>query len=229
MPYQMKKPSKWSHGVPAEDCAGETLEDAPALHSGQSRVCGSFEKDEGVRGADCPRLSKRHTLIVGSSDTDRSGFLAELLKQAAPGIPVYGYHSVKEPPDESGNAPIYLYPVPGERVQSQENLLGWCRNRQATTRPEVFDRFARLLENAPGHGVILMDELGPMETRSPGFCGAVMKCLDGDTPVLAAVRDLDTDFLNAVRAHPKARCFFLEPGNPAAVFQTALDFFRKQI
>jgi len=175
------------------------------------------------------RHIKRHTLIVGSSGTDRSGFLTELLRRAAPGVPAYGYHSVKEAEDGDGNAPIYFYPVPGNRIRSDGNLLGWCRNRHSTTRPEVFDRLAGLLENAPADGVILLDELGPMETRSPVFCEAVMRCLNGDKPVVAAVRDIDTCFLNAVRTHPKAQCFFLTRTNRQELLASAAEYLAKQL
>ena len=188
-----------------------------------------YEIEANAAGTAVPRSTKpHHTLIVGSSGTDRAGFLTALLAQAGTTLPVYGYHTVKEPPEADGRAPIRFYPVPGERIRTNENLVGWCKDRHAEVYPESFDRWARLLEDAPGHSVLLLDELGPMESASQRFCAAALRLMDGDTPVLAAVRDNDTPFLNAVRTHPKAKCFFLRPDNRDQVFQEALLFFREQ-
>jgi len=168
-----------------------------------------------------------HTLIVGRNGTNMSELLDRLLRECAQGMPLRGYRSVKEAPDETGNAPIYMYPASGERTQREENLLGWCRNEDKKAAPGNLDRFAYLLDDAPGC-VILMDEIGTMESHSKRFADAILARLDGDTPVLAAVRDKDTPFLTAVRSHPNVRCFTMRDG-AETVFREASAFFGEQI
>ena len=70
----------------------------------------------------------------------------------------------------------------------------------------------RLLEAKPD-GILVMDELGFMEAEAKAFCEAVLRCLDGDIPVLATVRagDLGSSFLDRVRTHPKAELYNVSP------------------
>ena len=163
-----------------------------------------------------------HILIVGNSDTDRAGLIDRLLAQLEPKPKLYGYRSVKEEEDETGNSPIYIYPADGERKQTEDNLLGWCKTRQATVYPEAFERNAYLIEDAKTDGLLIMDEIGPMESRSPRFCAAVLVALDSDVPILASVRDNDTTFLEQVRSHPKASCFYLTQNNFEELFSKIL-------
>lgn len=170
-----------------------------------------------------------HILIVGSSDTGRAALIDRLIAGLKPRPRLYGYRSVKEAADETGNAPIYIYPAEGERKQTADNLLGWCKMRQSTAYPEAFERSAYLIEDADADGILVMDEIGPMESKSPRFCAAVLAALDGEVPILASVRDNDTPFLNLVRAHPNARCFYLTKEKEEELFPNVLDFLREQV
>ena len=170
-----------------------------------------------------------HTLIVGNSDAPRLAFIDRLLSFLPSDLPVYGYRSVKEAEQEDGRAPIYIYPAKGEWIQTEENLAGWCKARKSETYPEVFDRYAYRMEEAGTDGLILLDELGPMESKSPRFCAAALAALDGDVPVLAVVRDKDTEFLKKVRSHEKGKCFYLTTENSDELFPEVLEFLRQQL
>ena len=70
----------------------------------------------------------------------------------------------------------------------------------------VFDTAGpRILADSRKHDVIIMDELGFLESQSYAFQEAVMKTLDSDVPVLGVIQPRDTMFLNAVRARPDVR------------------------
>ena len=170
-----------------------------------------------------------HTLLIGPSSGGRHIWMDRLLAGLSPSLPLWGYRSPKEPPDPSGRSPIRLYPVGRSVEQSGPILLGWCKSRQSTSIPEAFERCAGLIRAAGPGGLLLLDELGPMESRSPRFCQAVLDALDGALPILAWVRDLDTPFLSAVRGHPKARCFFPPPAYDPALFGTLSAFLAEQL
>ena len=70
--------------------------------------------------------------------------------------------------------------------------------------PETFETTGMAILSAPGpFDLLLMDELGRMELRSPAFCQRVLALLDGDTPILGVVKPESNALLDAVRAHPK--------------------------
>lgn len=80
--------------------------------------------------------------------------------------------------------------------------------------PEAFDAAGTaLLERKGPFDLLLMDELGRMELRSPGFRSAVLRALDGDTPVLGVIKPEHNEFLDAVRAHPKVKVLELTAEN----------------
>lgn len=65
-----------------------------------------------------------------------------------------------------------------------------------------------------------MDEIGFMESGAKAFCRAVLDCLDGPLPVLAAVRaGIKTPFLREVMSHPKASCIEMEPERFEEIFR----------
>lgn len=170
-----------------------------------------------------------HTLVIGSNKTDRAGFIDRLLTGCGPYLRLYGYRSVKETADETGNAPIYLYPASGGHRQTQDNLLGWCKNQHSTANLEAFDRNAFLIELARPDGLLVMDEIGPMESRAPRFRAAVLAAMERTTPILASVRDIEIPFLETVRTHPNARCFYLTCKNGEELFPQVLAHLRAQL
>ena len=94
----------------------------------------------------------------------------------------------------------------------------------------AFDRYApKLLEPMPEAVLVKLDELGFLEAGSEAFCRAVLRLLDGDRPVIAAVKDRDVPFLNAVRAHPAARCFQITEENRDELYEEVLAFMKQQL
>lgn len=170
-----------------------------------------------------------HTLVIGSHETNRADFIDRLLAELSPLPRLYGYRSVKEEADETGNAPIYIYPAFGERRRTRENLLGWCRQQQSSAELGTFERNAFLIEEAGQDGLLVMDEIGPMESRAPRFRAAVLSALAGGAPILASVRDIELPFLESVRSHPNARSFYLTRGNAEQLFPIVLEYLRRQL
>ncbi len=155
-----------------------------------------------------------NSLIVGAPGVGKSTLIRKVLAELH--RPVFGYESKKETDTLHlllGH-PIYIYEAGKEKLRSPENLIGYCKDRKPTVYKEAFDRFVpKLLKPIPEGAVILLDEIGFMETVSEPFCRAILSLLDGDHPVLAAVKDKDIPFLRAIRSHPKATCFHLTQDN----------------
>jgi nucleoside-triphosphatase len=169
-----------------------------------------------------------HILIVGSNGVGKSTLIRRLLEDAL--LPVCGFLTKKEAPTRVGGAePVYIHGVSGQRSYTRHNLVGTCTDQHSTRYPEAFDRAVHYLRGIPAGSIVIMDELGVMESDAHGFCAAVLECLDGDSLVIASVRDKKSPFLDAVRNHPKAKCFFITPKNADALFFEVKAFVDEQL
>lgn len=171
-----------------------------------------------------------HILITGPCGAGKSTLIRRILKELE--RPVFGFETQKEEglTDPVQGTPLYFYPVGEPRRQTEENLLGYCGNRNVTTRPGSFDRFAPLLLRPLPEGTIMMfDELGFMESREKQFCAAILDRLDGDTLVIAAVKDRAVPFLDRVRHHPRCRCFPVTAENRDVRYREVLRFAWEQM
>jgi nucleoside-triphosphatase len=85
------------------------------------------------------------------------------------------------------------------------------------------------MEKPPKDSLILMDEIGFMESKAEVFCKAILKLLDGDIPVIAAVKEKNTPFLDQVKSHPNCRVFYIREDNRNELFEEVLAFLQKQL
>lgn len=67
-----------------------------------------------------------------------------------------------------------------------------------------------------------MDELGFLKNDARVFQSTVLRALDSETPVLAAVKPKDTPFLRAVRGHENAELVFIDEQNRDALLEKLL-------
>lgn len=167
----------------------------------------------------------KHILLCGERGVGKSTLIRRLIAHNSRLLG--GFITLRlKTADEHGFYPIHLYPASqpeNERKNNSENLVGICDSHTSVRHSEVFDTLGTaLLDNSPRDGLILMDELGFLENDAAAFQAAVLRALDGETPVLAAVKPKDTPFLRAVRAHKNAEVFFVDSENREALYEALL-------
>ena len=161
-----------------------------------------------------------HALIVGGRGVGKSTLIRRVLREL--NCPVSGFETKKEAQLEDPllGCPIYIYEAGKPHHRAVD----------AAAVTAAFDRYApKLLMPMPEAAVVELDEIGFLEAGSEAFCQAVLGLLDGDRPVLAAVKDRDIPFLNAIRAHPAARCFHITEENRDELFEEVLEFMKQQL
>ena len=171
-----------------------------------------------------------HTLIVGARGVGKSTLINKIIKELQ--LSICGFRTKKEDTlaVPGFGSPIYIYDVTSSQVQTPENLLGYCANQNLKTCKEAFDRYSKQLHEMINPGsLIVMDELGFMESSSEDFCNTILSLLDGTAPIIAAVKDKDTDFLRKVREHPNCRCFYITEENRNSLYEEVLRFMNLEI
>ena len=170
-----------------------------------------------------------HALIVGAQGVGKSTLIKKVLRELA--LPVSGYETKKEDSlaDPGFGMPVYIYPAGQEHMQSPDRLLGYRGGLTPVTFLEAFDRFADRLNSETDSGIVVLDEIGFMESGAESFCAAIMKKLDGNVPVIAAVKNVDTPFLISVREHPKCRCFHIDEENRDALYPQVLAYLKERL
>ncbi|MBD9138900.1 MAG: hypothetical protein EGQ75_01395 [Clostridiales bacterium] len=170
---------------------------------------------------------KKHILICGEKGVGKSTLIRRLVEEAR--LTVGGFCTKMDENAEGAMRPIYIYPASlptDQRKRGVENLVGRCGNfgRQKEIFPEVFNALGiAYLQGTPSCQVIVMDELGFMESDAQAFRRAVLQTLDGEMPVLAAVKNrMDVEFLRQVCAHPRAEVVPINPENREELFCTLL-------
>lgn len=100
-------------------------------------------------------------------------------------------------------------------VPSAENLLFYCGG------DADIQRFERLgcaaLAEAGDCEALVMDELGPHEAQAAAFQQAVLRALDGDTPIVGVLQQAESAFLRQVALHPNVRVITVTEENRDAL------------
>ena len=171
-----------------------------------------------------------HALIVGDRGVGKSTLIHRVLNEL--NRPVFGFETKKEEQleDPIRGCPIYIYDAGKAHFQTPNNLIGYHKERDIPAITAAFDRYAsKLLEVTPEDAVVELDEIGFLEAKSDAFCQAVLHLLEGKNPVIAAVKKREHPFLDAVRNHPNARCFYITAENRDALYEEVLAFMKQQL
>jgi nucleoside-triphosphatase len=94
--------------------------------------------------------------------------------------------------------------------------------REAAT--DVFDGFGcEILAACGKRDIIVMDELGFLESKAAAFRRGVMKFICGDVPILGVIKPAQIDFLDEVRSHPKVEVHEVTLENRESVYEFLLE------
>lgn len=181
-------------------------------------------------------MRPRHLFLTGEPGAGKTTLLARALA-LRPGLRAGGFRTFTRLGDtEALRARVYLAawddraawrwdglgaPPPGVMLAGVRPYPGGCA--QAAGHAEAFDRAGAALLDPDGADVIVMDELGFLERDARAFQAAVLRALDGDAPVLGAIKPRREPFLDAVRAHPAVAVAQVRPDAREQALQAVLE------
>jgi len=74
--------------------------------------------------------------------------------------------------------------------------------------------------------IVVMDELGFLESQSKAFCEKVLEVLGQEVTVLGVIKPKNLPFLNQVREHPKVLLYTLTEDNRQEQLEKCLKILR---
>jgi len=158
------------------------------------------------------------TFLTGDRQVGKSVIIGRFLQQT--GLSADGFVTSWQD-DADGERGLYLAPY---GATGGHLLARWdgAAARPVPDIAEVFDTAGTAILDGSGAGdVIVMDELGRLESAALAFQRAVLARLDGPVPVLGVVRDAQTPFLDAVRV--RARVIRVHETNRDAVVRQLIE------
>ena len=168
-------------------------------------------------------------LICGKRNSGKSELFEKLIKELR--IPLYGFVTSITSTDSEGRHYIHMFDINDKvRVPSEDNLITICKRTERDIRLDTFNGLGvRLIRSARPGGVLVMDELGFIETRAADFCREVFNAFEGPVPVIATVREKgpETGFLEKVQAYPGARLYMITEDNRDELYEELLPMIRE--
>ena len=152
-------------------------------------------------------------LLCGDVNSGKSTMIRKLV--ADMGVPPRGYITLRLPAGADGKSYVYLYDIasPPENITDAQVIMS-ISDAGTERHPEYMDSLAAsCLRGIPEGSLVVMDEIGTLESAAPVFQREVMRILSGNYSVFAAVKAQNTDFLRAVRRHPDCELYIITPEN----------------
>lgn len=161
-----------------------------------------------------------HLFITGGIGSGKSTIIKSILQRAR--RPVYGFVTQKGPESPLGSE-IRMFPAGG----GAGFPIAVCRSEnEFFADVAALDEFGTsLLLNIPDGALVLMDELGFLESKAAAFREQVLNTLNRNVTVLGAIKPLPLSFLDAVRNHPNVRLVTVTPETRSQALSLAQELF----
>jgi nucleoside-triphosphatase len=174
-------------------------------------------------------MAKRKIFLTGvpgvGKTTIINRFVSELALLPAGFSTVVGGASVDGSTDK-----IFIIPYGKPLVEAQNILPAAVRDKNKMTfqaYPDVFDTLGQaILKASRGAELIIMDELGFMESAAFSFQNEVFACLGSDTPILGVIKPMQIPFLDRIRAHEAVQILEVTAENRNQVLEMLLRDFK---
>ena len=142
--------------------------------------------------------------LTGQTQVGKSTIINRFLKSHN-GLNIGGFKTISNFKKDIGvYGGVYILPASMDEPDYTENSLVGNRVLKPKSFPEVFDvKGVEILQSNTNKDLILMDEIGFMETEALKFSEALLNILDSNIPVIGVVKPMDKGLPLEVKNHPK--------------------------
>ena len=153
----------------------------------------------------------RHIFLTGEIGCGKSTALSRTLA-LLPGVNAQGLQTYYDEPRGSEVKRLYLRAFgDADKGAFLADLPGGDLSRIVP----VFERQGcALLEHARKEAkLIVIDEIGRLEREAFAYHEALRRCIEGDVPMLCAIRKLKAPWADWIRSHPRVELIEVDEGN----------------
>ena len=143
-----------------------------------------------------------HIFLTGDVQVGKSTIINKVLNTL--NVPYKGFRTYGAEYKEDGSSVIYISPANNLNDKTIASVRHGDKHTKMEVNKEAFEvKGVKILENSLKSNIdlILMDEIGFIESHFEGFKNAIREVLNSNKTILGVVRNKDTDFLNEVRNH----------------------------
>ena len=175
-----------------------------------------------------------HIFLTGDIQVGKSTLIRKALHEV-PGIRLGGFRTVTiaDVPDAIGAVYILSAAAAENESPGSDQRVGirYGPGRGPECFPQVFDtRGVQLLRDAEQADLILMDEIGWMESNAAAFRSRVSELLDGTVPILGVVRKMgNAPLQETIRNHPAVRIVTVDVENRNSLAGPLAEWIRNSL
>ncbi|MDO5843789.1 MAG: nucleoside-triphosphatase [Methanocorpusculum sp.] len=163
----------------------------------------------------------RHIFLTGDLQVGKSTIISKVLAETE--LSLGGFKTVGSNYKENGESDIIIYPA--DKSPDEGYTAAHRKIRGKEVFPEIFDTRGTEFLSKPAE-LIIMDELGFMESDAKIFQSKVLETLNCDISVLGVVRNMRTPFLDKVRENKNVDVIFVTKENREDIFKDVLKKIR---
>ncbi len=164
-------------------------------------------------------MLNKHILITGEIGAGKTTLIKSLVELSNRNK--RGFFTVSKKYNEDGYKGIYMLPADKSVSElSDKNHIADCNSRGSIIINDIFNTLGVEYLASGQEDMIIMDELGFLESDSKEFCDMVVSCFNNEIPVIAAVKMFKSEFLDKVRGHHNINLYMLTKENREELYNT---------
>jgi nucleoside-triphosphatase len=159
-----------------------------------------------------------HIFLTGEIQVGKTTIIRNFLSQS--NLAADGFITYWEPQTDA-NRTLYISSYSTDVQSVKRHLVTCCVEHKLSRTQNMVEAFdihgTEILRNSGKLDIIVMDELGFMESKAKIFQNAVMQHISGVIPILGVIKPIKNTFLDAIRSHSNVKVCEVTEDNRDAV------------